>query len=57
MSERKYKVIIVDEETGDRVFEHHFDCINGKLRFLPSTNHMAGKVKEHYERESEFDPK
>jgi hypothetical protein len=57
MSKREYRLVIVDVELNDKIFEHHFVYENGKVKFLPATNKMAKAVKEHAAMESEFDPK
>ena len=57
MSERVFKLVVVDVETNATVFDHVFGCDKGKIKFLPATNKIAKAVKEFTAMESEFDPK
>jgi len=54
MSKRKFKLIVIDEELDVEVYVDHFKYIDGKIKFLPSTNTIAKHVKKHSENESEF---
>jgi len=54
---REYKIQIVDTESDTVIYEHYFDYVDGKLKYLPSGNDMKATIKKHAEMESEFDPK